>query len=57
MKKNITLTIFILTFLTIISCKNEKKEQQKDENISVQTNSNFQSISQQGKDTIIENKK
>ncbi|TKC00880.1 hypothetical protein [Pedobacter cryophilus] len=57
MKKNIFLTIFVLTLLTIIGCKNEKKEQLKNENVKALTNRNFQNITRQGKDTIIENKK
>lgn len=57
MKKSIILTILVLTFLTIISCKNKKKEQPKNENVRVQTNNNFQNTIQQIKDTINENKK
>jgi len=40
-----------------MSCKNEKKEQPKDANVNLQTNSNPQNTSQQGKDIITENKK
>ncbi|TWH99700.1 hypothetical protein IQ05_03041 [Flavobacterium tiangeerense] len=56
MIKNIISTLFILTLATIISCKNEKNEQKKNENVSVQTNDNFPKTNQQGKDTIIEKK-
>ena len=49
-------TIFTLLLLTILSCQNEKKEKTKKENVSIQTNNNFQNTNQQVKDTIIENK-
>ena len=49
-------TIFTLLLLTIFSCQNEKKEKTKKENVSIQTNNNFQNTNQQVKDTIIENK-
>lgn len=40
-----------------MSCKNEKKEQPKDANVNLQTNSNPENTNQQGKDTITDNKK
>ena len=49
-------TIFTLLLLIILSCQNEKKEKTKKENVSIQTNNNFQNTNQQVKDTIIENK-
>lgn len=47
MIKNIISTLLILIFLTTISCKSEKKEQQRDENVDLQTKNNFQNTNQQ----------
>lgn len=53
MIKNIILTVFILTTLTIISCQNETKEKSKNEKINEQSKKNLENLNQEAKDTII----
>ena len=55
-KKILTLPIFLLAFLMILSCKTEKKEPQISQNRNVQTNGNLQSVGENGKDSTIANR-
>ncbi|RZJ57837.1 MAG: hypothetical protein EOO45_27220, partial [Flavobacterium sp.] len=57
MEKKIISTIIIATFLTIMGCRSDKKEQPKDAIVKVQKNRNPQNDSLHREDTLTEDKK
>lgn len=57
MEKKIILTIIIATFLTIMGCRSDKKEQPKDAIVKIQKNRNPQNDSLKREDTLTEDKK